>query len=83
MKQRCTDPDRPGYLRYGGRGITICDQWLNSFESFLADMGPKPNDAKHYHIHRLDNDGDYEPGNCIWIEASEHSRLTRQLDKAA
>jgi hypothetical protein len=42
MKTRCTNPNRPDWKNYGGRGITVCDRWVNSFETFLADMGPKP-----------------------------------------
>jgi len=65
MRQRCLDSNHDGYERYGGRGITICDRWLHSFENFLADMGPKP--GPEYSIERKDVDGNYEPGNCIGL----------------
>lgn len=64
MKRRCYDPNRKGYKHWGGRGIVICDRWLNSFESFLADMGEC---EKGYSIERKDVNGNYEPSNCIWM----------------
>lgn len=64
MKNRCTNPKDSGYKRYGGRGIEVCDDWLFSFEAFLADVGLKP--SKKHSLGRMDNDGNYEPGNVQW-----------------
>src|SRR5690606_36650999 len=65
MKNRCLNPNFTSYPNYGGRGVKVCDRWLNSFENFLADLGPRPSSK-----HSLDRfprcDGDYEPGNCRW-----------------
>ena len=59
MKKRCFNPNHKRYSDWGGRGITICDRWKNSFENFFADMGLKPT-PKHS-LDRIDNDGDYSP----------------------
>ena len=64
MKARCNDPNSPNFKNYGARGIAVCPQWNESFEAFLADMGPRPSSA--HSLDRVDNDGNYEPGNCRW-----------------
>lgn len=64
MKARCLNARHPGYAEYGGRGITICERWVKSFENFLADMGERPDRMT---LDRFpDVDGNYEPGNCRW-----------------
>ena len=70
-KDRCFNPNRPNFHRYGGRGITMCDEWRNSFERFLEDMGECPPGLS---IGRIDNEGDYEPGNCAWVTREEQTR---------
>ncbi len=75
MKQRCHNPKATGYIQYGGRGIQVCDRWLNSFENFLADMGLKP--SSNHTIERTDTDGDYCPENCIWLKAFDQQSNRR------
>lgn len=72
MKERCDKPSNDHYHRYGGRGITVCERWRANVESFLADMGPRPSRA--HSVERLDNDGNYEPGNCVWATNTVQSR---------
>lgn len=63
MIQRCTNPNKKMYYRYGGRGISVCNEW-RKFENFYSDMGLRP--SNKHSIERKDRDGNYEPSNCIW-----------------
>jgi hypothetical protein len=65
MISRCNYEKHKSYKYYGGRGVSVCERWINSFSTFYSDMGPRPS-SKHQ-IDRIDNDKDYEPGNCEWV----------------
>lgn len=72
---RCENPKLPGFEHYGGRGIKVCPQWRISFDTFLQDMGRKPDPT--YSIDRIDVNGDYEPGNCRWATNTQQARNKR------
>lgn len=74
MKGRCYKPSRPDYVNYGGRGITVCQRWLDDFEAFAADMGEPP---KEMSLDRIDNDKNYEPANCRWATRAEQNSNQR------
>lgn len=77
MKSRCTNENVIGYQEYGGRGIKVCDRWLNSFENFLDDMGKKPTPTHSLDRYPNNEDGNYEPSNCRWGTDEQQSKNRR------
>lgn len=79
IKRRCYNPNQENYERYGGKGIRMCARWLNSFENFYEDMGPKP--THNHTIERKDSSKDYSPDNCIWLPSRYQSKNRRTVIK--
>lgn len=79
MKSRCINPGSQAWRNYGGRGITVCAQWIESFPQFLNDMGEQP--SSNHSIDRLNNDGGYAPENCQWVErlTQANNRRTNRI----
>jgi len=75
MRRRCRTPSNGGFSTHGARGIAVCERW-ESFEAFLADMGPRP--SAGHSVDRIDGTKGYEPGNCRWATRSEQNRNTRR-----
>jgi hypothetical protein len=78
MKTRCYNKNSKRYADWGGRGITVCERWRHSFENFLVDMGEKPEGMV---LDRIDNNGNYEPGNCRWATWSESNKNRRKFKR--
>jgi hypothetical protein len=79
MKRRCLSPKDWQWKDYGGRGIRVCDEWMNDFRKFFKDIGPKPD--PDYSIDRIDVDGHYEPGNVRWATAIVQANNRRNRKK--
>ena len=78
MRNRCYNPNNPAYKNYGGRGIKVCDRWLErdgvGFKNFLEDMGERPDGCS---LDRIDNDGNYCKSNCRWVDGVTQGRNKR------
>ena len=79
-KQRCFNPNNQRYRLYGARGITMCERWRNSFQAFYEDMGPRPEGMS---LDRINNDGNYEPGNCRWATQQQQVDNSRRWKRDA
>ena len=78
MRSRCFNKNHKNYEYYGGRGITVCDRWKDSFDNFMDDMGPRPEPRSSYSIDRYPNkDGNYEPDNCRWATSIQQNNNRR------
>jgi hypothetical protein len=80
MKHRCCNKNAANFARYGGRGITVCEEWKTSFEAFLADVGfPASNDLQ---LDRIDNNRGYQKDNCRWVTRKENQANRRNSKKS-
>lgn len=76
MKRRCFNPNSPNYKHYGGRGISVCDEWVNDFKAFLEHIGKAP-DGHRMSVDRINNEGNYEVGNVRWATPAQQTKNRR------
>jgi hypothetical protein len=85
-KQRCFNPKNPQYKNYGARGISMHPDWVESFDAFYRHIGPAPGQGRHVSIDRIENDGNYEPGNVRWVTSVKiqvaNRRVSRNIETA-
>lgn len=86
LKRRCTSEQHLRYSDYGGRGIRVCDEWAEDFWKFVEDVGPRPEGKTlggraYWQLDRINNDGNYEPGNVRWATPHQQRMNTRPKKK--
>jgi hypothetical protein len=81
MKARCSNPNNSGFEYYGGRGISVCEEWSKNFLAFFADVGPRPGPG--FSLDRIDVNGSYAPGNVRWADGKQQIQNRRRRQARA